>query len=162
MIHTSGAIVLSRRGVLMAAAGCAGSKLMAPPDARADTDVRVDTDMRAAKLIADLAGKTPTRSDRVRLVMPGVFPNGYTVPLFVEVESPMTVDEFVKTVRVVAPLNPIVEVATFHFSPGRSQARVSTRIRLAAPQFVAAAAEMSDGSLLMAEAWVDVASNGCK
>jgi len=38
---------------------------------------------------------------------------------------------------------------------------VSTRIRLAAPQHVLAVAEMSDDTLLMTKAWVEVASNGC-
>ena len=107
-------------------------------------------------------GKTPTRSDRVRLTMPPVFPNGYTVPLSVDVLSPMTEADHVRYVRVLAPRNPIVEVATFSFAPGRSRARVSTRIRLAAPQFIVAAAEMNDGSVLMASTFVSVASNGCK
>ena len=57
--------------------------------------------------------------------------------------------------------NPIIEVAGFHFIPQRSGARVSTRIRLAKPQYVVAVAEMSDGTLLMTKTWVDVATNGC-
>jgi sulfur-oxidizing protein SoxY len=59
----------------------------------------------------------------------------------------------------VAPRNPLIEVATFHFE--RSQPRLSTRIRLAEPQFVLAFAELSDGTLLMTKTWVDVATNGC-
>jgi sulfur-oxidizing protein SoxY len=39
---------------------------------------------------------------------------------------------------------------------------VSTRIRLAEPQYVLALAEMNDGALLMAKTWVEVATNGCK
>jgi sulfur-oxidizing protein SoxY len=38
---------------------------------------------------------------------------------------------------------------------------VSTRIRLAEPQYVLAVAEMNDGALLMTRAWVEVATNGC-
>ncbi|WKL39400.1 thiosulfate oxidation carrier protein SoxY (plasmid) [Sinorhizobium meliloti] len=44
---------------------------------------------------------------------------------------------------------------------GRSLPRVSTRVRLAAPQHVVALAEMSNGNLLTAKAWVAVATNGC-
>jgi sulfur-oxidizing protein SoxY len=93
--------------------------------------------------------------------MPRTFPNGYTVPLTIEVDSLMTEDDHVRHVRVVAPRNPLIEVATFHFLPQHSQPRVSTRIRLAEPQYVLAVAEMSDGTLQMAKTWVDVATNGC-
>jgi sulfur-oxidizing protein SoxY len=67
----------------------------------------------------------------------------------------------VRQVRVLAPRNPIIEVVSFHFVQNRSDARVSTRIRLAEPQFVIAVAEMNDGTFLMAKTWVAVASNGC-
>ena len=77
------------------------------------------------------------------------------------VDSPMTEDDHVRSVRVFAPENPIIEVAGFNFVPQRSVARVSTRIRLAKPQYVVAVAEMNDGALLMTKTWVDVATNGC-
>ena len=50
---------------------------------------------------------------------------------------------------------------SFHFVPRRSEPRVSTRIRLAGPQYVLAVAEMNDGALLMTKTWVEVATNGC-
>ena len=115
----------------------------------------------ATELIEQLTGKIPTESDRVHLAMPRIFPNGYTVPLTIEVDSPMTEDDHVKLVRVVAPRNPLIQVAAFHFLPQCSQPRVSTRIRLAEPQHVLAVAEVSDGTLLMAKTWVEVATNGC-
>jgi sulfur-oxidizing protein SoxY len=115
----------------------------------------------AAALINRLTGKTPTESDRLHLVMPRTFPNGYTVPLSLDIDSPMTESDHVRYVRVVAPRNPLIEVATFHFVPQRGQPRFSTRIRLAEPQFVLAFAELSDGTLLMTKTWVEVATNGC-
>ena len=78
-----------------------------------------------------------------------------------KVDSPMTEDDHVKRIRVFAPQNPLIDVASFNFVPRRSIARVSTRIRLAKPQYVVAVAEMSDGALLMTKTWVDVATNGC-
>jgi len=39
---------------------------------------------------------------------------------------------------------------------------VSTPIRLADRQHVVAVAEMNDGTLLMTDTWVEVATNGCK
>ena len=50
------------------------------------------------------------------------------------VDSAMTEDDHVRSVRVFAPENPINEVARFCFVPQRSVARVSTRIRLAEAQ----------------------------
>jgi sulfur-oxidizing protein SoxY len=145
---------LTRRGLLVAgSAGLAAAVVLAPGSAMASDE--------AIELIERLTGRTLTESDRLRLVMPAAFPNGYTVPLTLEVDSPMTELDHVKHVRVFAPKNPIIEVAGFHFAPLRSTARVSTRIRLAAPQYVVAVAEMNDGAFLMTKTWVDVATNGC-
>ncbi|WEX89995.1 sulfur oxidation protein SoxY [Sinorhizobium garamanticum] len=120
---------------------------------------------RAADEVDDFVeqwiGRKATPSDRLKLMMPAEFSTGYTVPMDISVDSPMTEADHVKSVRVFAPKNPLVEVVQFHFVPRRSLPRVSTRIRLAAPQHVVALAEMSDGSLLTAKAWVAVASNGC-
>src|SRR5271156_6910090 len=156
MATESSVIDLSRRRLLAVAVAC-GSVGLAPPSFASES-----ADDDAAKLIENLTGKTPIPSDRVRIVMPAVFPNGYTVPLSLEVDSPMTETDHVRYIRVLAPQNPLIEVATCHFTPGRSQARASTRIRLAEPQFVLAVAEMNDGALLLGKAWVDVATNGCK
>jgi sulfur-oxidizing protein SoxY len=114
-----------------------------------------------AEFVARHTGRKATESDRVHLIMPAVFPTGYTVPLDLKVDSPMTEDDHVKRIRVFAPQNPLIDVASFNFVPQRSIARVSTRIRLAKPQYVVAVAEMSDGALLMTKTWVDVATNGC-
>ena len=112
-------------------------------------------------LLRRLLGKTPIESERVHLDMPAVFANGYTVPMAVAIDTPMTELDHAKSVRVFAPRNPIIEVVGFSFMPGRSLARISTRIRLAEPQFVLAAAEMADGTVLMARRWVEVEINGC-
>jgi len=144
-------IGLTRRGALMTAAGWASLSLVT----RSHADDEVDA------VVKQLIGRSAIESDRIRLSMPRVFPNGYTVPLALQVDSPMTSADHVKQVHVLAPRNPIVEVATFHFVPERSQPQVSTRIRLAVPQFVVAVAAMNDDALLMAKTWVEVATNGC-
>ncbi len=149
------ATALTRRMLFLAsAAGFAGAAIVSPANAGDDGE-------DAATLIKRLTGKTPIESDRLHLVMPRTFPNGYTVPLRVDIDSPMTANDHVRYVRVVAPRNPLINVATFHFVPQRSQPRVSTRIRLAKPQYVLAFAEQNDGTLLMAKTWVEVATDGC-
>jgi sulfur-oxidizing protein SoxY len=150
-VGQTGPVGLTRRGIMRAAAGWAGVGLIAR--ARAEDDVD--------DVIKQLIGRSATESDRVHLTMPRTFPNGYTVPLALQIDSAMTSSDHVKQVRVLAPRNPIVEVATFHFVPERSQPQVSTRIRLAEPQFVVAVATMNDDALLIAKAWVEVATNGC-
>jgi sulfur-oxidizing protein SoxY len=145
---------LTRRNTFtVAGAGCASLFLMSWSQLRAEE--------APEDLVARLMGKKPIESDRIHLVMPARFPNGYTVPLSLAVDSPMTKADHVRQMKVLAPYNPIVEVATFNLTPERSLARVSTRIRLAEPQFVLAVAEMNDGALLMAKSWVSVATNGC-
>jgi sulfur-oxidizing protein SoxY len=142
----------TRRAVLVAVAG--GVACATPTSS-------LGADDDAATLIEQLIGRTASQSDRLRLSMPDDFPNGAAVPLTLEVDSPMTQLDHVKEVRVLASRNPIVEVGAFHFTPRHGIARVTTRIRLAEPQYVIAVAEMSDGSLLMNRLWVKVETNGC-
>jgi sulfur-oxidizing protein SoxY len=157
MVEETRAICSTRRRLLTAAAGFASVALLSPPRARGGNDSD-----DAVALIKRLTGTTPTESDRVRLTMPRVFPNGYTVPLTLGIDSPMTEADHVRYARVLAPRNPLIDVATFNFTPQRSEPRVSTRIRLAEPQYVLAVAEMNDGALLFAKTWVEVSTNGCK
>jgi len=152
MVENTATIGLTRRALLTAAC-VGGASLVSLPSALA-----IDDDV---KLIQQLTGKIPTESDRVHLAMPPVFPNGYSVPLALDIDSPMTETDYVRYVRVLAPRNPIIVVATFYFPPQRSEPRVSTRIRIAEPQYIVAVAEMNDGALLTAKAWVEVATNGC-
>ena len=157
MVEETKTASFTRRTVLTAAAaagaGFAGGVFVSAVDASdSDDDVAI---------VKQLIGEIPVESDRVHLVMPKTFPNGYTVPLFLEIDSPMTGADHVRYVRVFAPRNPLIEVARFHFVPSRSEPRVSTRIRLAEPQYVLAVAEMNDGALLMTKTWVEVATNGC-
>lgn len=151
----SGSARISRRGLLVASAGFAGTSVYGASTAAAEP---LDEEIA---LIQQLTGKLAVESDRVRLAMPKTFPNGYTVPLAFNIAKAATDAGQVTDVRVLAPKNPIVDVSTFHFAAG-SLARVSTRIRLAEPQFVVVAAECKDGEILMAKTWVDVSSNGCE
>jgi sulfur-oxidizing protein SoxY len=148
---------ITRRAILQGlSGGGAGlaSLALASPGSGAAKD-------EAIELVRRLTGRIATVSNRVRLDIPPAFPNGYTVPMSLEVDSPMTDADHVRQVRVLAPGNPLIEVADFCFTPQSGRARVSTRIRLAKPQDVVAVAEMSDGTLLLARSWVKVDINGC-
>ena len=144
---------LTRRNVLLG--GTSGLVAVGLPS------IDVWAQEEAIDLVELLTGHRAVPSDRLRLLMPSTFPNGYTVPLTLEVDTPMTERDHVRNVRIFAPKNPINEVVGFHFAPLRSAPRVSTRIRLAAPQNVVAVAEMNDGAFLMTQTFVQVATNGC-
>lgn len=107
-------------------------------------------------------GGSQSGAARIRLDIPRVIDNGSSVPLVIEVDSPMSADDHVSQVHVVAPGNPLPEVARFHFTPHSGRAGVATRIRLeAGTQVVVATATLSDGSALTARASVEVAIGGC-
>ncbi|MFK8083641.1 MAG: thiosulfate oxidation carrier protein SoxY [Granulosicoccus sp.] len=57
------------------------------------------------------------------------------------VDSPMTEDDHVVSVMLLASDNPSPEVATFHFTPASGIAKASTRMRLAKTQDVVAVAK---------------------
>lgn len=105
-------------------------------------------------------GKSAT-DGKVKLELPQIAENGNTVPVSVSVESPMTSDNYVKRVLVVADANPRSNVAMFNFTPHSGVAEASTRMRLIQTQNVIAVAEMSDGSFYMTKRQVKVTIGGC-
>jgi sulfur-oxidizing protein SoxY len=98
---------------------------------------------------------------RVKLTMPELAENGNAVALTVSVESPMTASNYVKTVQVFAPENPITTIARFHFNPRSGRAKASTTVRLATSQKLLAVATMSDGTAWSGDAYVLVTLAAC-
>ncbi len=114
----------------------------------------------AKEIKAKIGGKA-TKSGRITLELPQIAENGNTVPIAVEIESPMTSGDYVKAVHIYADQNPAPFVATFRFTPDSGKARVSTRMRMIKSQNVIAVAEMSDGSIYMSKKAVKVTIGGC-
>ena len=77
------------------------------------------------------------------------------------VDSPMSDDNFVKTVHIMADGNPRPEVASFNFSPAMGACSASTRMRLAKTQNIVVLAEMNDGSFKQAQQTIKVTIGGC-
>ena len=118
----------------------AGAIALVPARASATTEER-------DREIARLTGRAPVANDgRVTLTVPAVAENGLSVPTTVSVASPMTPDDHVKCIHILAQSNPISRLLTWRLSPRCGVAKVSTNIRLAASQEVTALVEMSDGS----------------
>ena len=156
----SRAILLSaipRRGILRSASA---ASLFLAAGGFLQTAEAEETD--EATLIRNFTGGAAMPSPRVHVQMPKVFGNGYSVPLTLLVDSPMTETDYVRTIHVLAPKNPIIPVANFSFTPQSGQAKLSTRIRLAQTQDVLAIAEMNDGTRLLGRASTQVDVDGCK
>jgi sulfur-oxidizing protein SoxY len=106
-------------------------------------------------------GNATLREGRVKLEIDLLVENGNAVPLTVNVESPMTAAEHVKTIVVFNERNPQREVANFVLGPRSGRARVATRIRLATSQKLVAIAQMNDGSFWSHSVEVIVTLAGC-
>jgi sulfur-oxidizing protein SoxY len=117
-------------------------------------------EMQAA--VRAFTGGATTRPDaRITLDIAPLVENGNTVPLTVDVDSPMTGDERVTAIALFNERNPQTEVAVFHFGPRAGRARVDTRIRLATSQRLVAVARFADGRVAQAAADVIVTLAAC-
>ncbi len=112
-------------------------------------------------VMRSFAAGAPIKTGRVRLEVPPLVENGNAVGVTVRVESPMTAANHVRRIALLNDKNPQPDVAVFHLGPRAGRAEVSTRIRLATSQTIAAIAELSDGSFWSAEANVIVTLAAC-
>jgi sulfur-oxidizing protein SoxY len=99
-----------------------------------------------ASAIRNVVGEADVHAGKVKLDVPPLVENGNTVPMTVSVASPMTADDYVKSIHVFNEKNPQPNIGNFYLGPHSGRAQVSTRIRLADSQKVVAIAQLSDGS----------------
>jgi sulfur-oxidizing protein SoxY len=144
----------TRRETLALAATASLAAFLAPKMAMAD-------EQAVAAEIKKLYGDKKFDSGKIKLDVPEIAENGLVVPVNVEVESPMTDQDYVKAVHVFADGNPFPGVVSYRFTPACGKAAASTRMRLAQTQNIICIAEMSDGKLYMAKGNVKVTIGGC-
>jgi sulfur-oxidizing protein SoxY len=99
-----------------------------------------------AGAIRNVVGEAAIRTGKVKLDIPPLVENGNTVPMTVIVTSPMTGEDYVKSIHVFNEKNPQPNIGNFYLGPQAGRAQVSTRIRLADSQKVVAIARLSDDS----------------
>jgi sulfur-oxidizing protein SoxY len=145
---------LSRRS-FTAGAGLGILALLAAPRGAFADGAAVEAELRR------LYGGRAIGAGRVSLKLPPTAENGLMVPMTVEVDSPMTAEDHVRSVHVFADGNPAPLVIAYHFTPASGRAAATARIRLAQSQTVIAVAEMSGGALYMARTPVEVTVGGC-
>lgn len=148
---------LSRRDVIKAAGAgaAAGATAFLLPTAAFATAAQVAAEAQKA-----FPGKTAIEG-KIKLDLPSIAENGLVVPLNFEVESPMSDNDYVKSVVVYAEGNPNPQIAEFRFTPMMPKAAAQIRVRLAQTQNIVAFAEMSDGKLYTTKREVKVTIGGC-
>jgi sulfur-oxidizing protein SoxY len=114
-----------------------------------------------AAAIRNVVGAAVVHTGKLKLDIPPLVENGNTVPMTVSVTSPMTSDDFVKSIHVFNEKNPQPNIGNFYLGPHAGRAQISTRIRLADSQKIVAIARLSDGSFWSASADVIVTLAAC-
>jgi sulfur-oxidizing protein SoxY len=137
MARATSELKRTRREVLAGAGGLALTLMAGPARAAAEETLVA---------IREFTGEAAVRLGRVKLEIPLLVESGSSVPVSVNVESPMTAGDFVKRIALFTEKNPQPNVARFHLGPRAGRASVATRMRLADSQTVTAIAELSDGS----------------
>lgn len=144
-----------RQFIAVGAGATAGAALGIMPSA-----ATAASDLSQEAINAFTGGAAPAEG-KITVTAPEIAENGNTVPVEVSVDSPMTEDDYVVEVLLLADGNPAPGLATLKFSPMSGRAQASTRVRLAKTQDVIAVAKMSDGSVFMASKSVKVTIGGC-
>ena len=116
-----------------------------------------------AATLKRLFGPAPLRDGAalIAIEMPLIAEDGGAVPIAVEVKSPMTPEDHVKAIYILAEKNPRPLNVKISLTPVAGQAYVVTKLRLADSGPVRVVAEMSNGSLWTAARDVRVAVAGC-
>jgi sulfur-oxidizing protein SoxY len=114
-----------------------------------------------AAAIRTVVGSAVVQNGKVRLEIPPLVENGNAVPMTVSVASPMTANDYVKSIYVFNEKNPQPNLGNFHLGPRAGRAQVSTRVRLADSQKITAIAKLSDGSFWSTTADVVVTLAAC-
>ena len=115
----------------------------------------------ADEAIQKITGNTKIQEGRVTLTIPPLIENGNLVVLKVSVQSPMTANDYVKAIHVIAEGNPLPNIFTAYLTPRSGTANITTRVRLADSQRVWAIVQMSNGSFWQGWAETSVTLSAC-
>jgi sulfur-oxidizing protein SoxY len=139
---------------LAASAGtAAAAPLLRGPDNEPDEEVK--------KVLRERFGARPIREGHVTLDVPDVAPDSREVPLLVESDLPMTVDNYVKGFHIIVDHNPDIYLAGFNFTAAIGAATLDTRIKMRRSSHVRIIAETSKGELWTTSRFVYTSLNGC-
>jgi sulfur-oxidizing protein SoxY len=112
-------------------------------------------------LMQKLTGGIAPETGGVTIDLPQIAENGNSVPMHIAVESPMTEQDHVTAIHIVAERNPRPLVATFRLGPQSGRADINTRVRLAGTQKVTVLAALNGNRFRMGQVDVLVTSAAC-
>ncbi|HWH46441.1 MAG TPA: thiosulfate oxidation carrier protein SoxY [Burkholderiales bacterium] len=144
--------VASRRRALSALAAGAWMLVVRPATATPDELIVA---------LRETFGDRQIKRGRVKLDLPRLAESGNVVPVTVSVESPMTEQDYVKSVHLFAEKNNLPRILEVQLGPYNGKAVVSSRVRLAITQQVLAVAVLSDDTLWSAASDIEVTVSSC-
>ena len=115
----------------------------------------------ALEAIQKIIGSNALNEGKVKLVLPPLIENGNLVVLKVSVDNPMTEQNYVKAIHIIAEGNPLPNVFSAYLTPRSGTANITTRVRLAESQKVWAIAQLSDGSFWQSSVQTMVTTSAC-
>jgi sulfur-oxidizing protein SoxY len=156
---------MTRRTVLgvLGAAAATGAVTIGAPRPAAAQPAQFGQQESVQDALKRLFGTRPVKDGGalVKLDIPLIAENGAVVPVSVEVQSPMTPQNYVKDIYVIADKNRIPVVTHVALLPEAGQAFMGANIRLGETGDVRAIVEQSDGTLLQVKREVKVTVGGC-
>jgi sulfur-oxidizing protein SoxY len=155
---------LTRRAWLGLAALAAAATGWPPRPARAQGHLaNLAPEEPIAETMKRLFGGRPVKdgASLITIDMPLIAEDGAAVPIAVEVKSPMTPENHVKAIYILAETNPRPLNVKISLTPAAGQAFVATNLRLADSGPVRVVAETGDGALWAATREVRVTVAGC-
>ena len=147
--------MIDRRTFLLLSLFATGARAQLPPNIQEIRKKAFD------EAIRKVVGNAEVRPGKVKLDLPPLIDNGNAVPVTIEVESPMTAQDHVKSIHLFTERNPQPYVISAHLGPRSGRARIATRARIADTGLVTAIAQMSDGSFWSDSAKVIVTLSAC-
>ena len=115
----------------------------------------------AQQVISKIIGNQSVKTGRIYFELPPLVENGNLVAVKCSVQSPMTANDYVKVIHMIAEGNPLPNVVSCYFTPLSGKAEFSTRIRLADSQRVWVLAQMSNGEFWRTSANTVVTLSAC-
>ena len=145
--------IISRRNVLHLLGGTAGTVLF--------SKYALAKPNLALNKIKEISKNAKVEEIDLFLDVPEIAENGNQVKVSFDIESPMTDEDFVKTVYILADGNPAPNVAKFSFTTDMGACSATTRMRLSKTQNIYLLAEYNNGNFAMTKSKVKVTIGGC-
>ena len=146
-------IQINRRDALAIILGTAGALALS-------SNVYANKD-KLSKRIDKITNNKGAKETDLFLDVPEIAENGNQVKVNFEIDSPMSQNDYIKNVYILADGNPSPDVAKLSFSPEMGACSATTRMRLSKTQNVYLLAENNNNQFFITKSKVKVTIGGC-